>query len=96
MINLNYLKDINLWIARKDTLYVGRFHPRFGASKFANPFKLKNCSSRNECLEMYEQHIRATPQLFNAINELEGLELGCWCKPLACHADVLLKLFKES
>ena len=27
--------------------------------------------------------------------ELEGKELGCWCKPYLCHGDILIKLFKE-
>jgi len=26
---------------------------------------------------------------------LEGEILGCWCKPLACHGDNLVKLIKE-
>ena len=27
--------------------------------------------------------------------ELEGKEIGCWCKPSPCHGDILIKLFKE-
>ena len=27
--------------------------------------------------------------------ELEGKELGCWCKPSPCHGDILIKLLKE-
>ena len=27
--------------------------------------------------------------------ELEGKEIGCWCKPGPCHGDILIKLFKE-
>ena len=23
------------------------------------------------------------------------MELGCWCKPEACHGDILIKLYKE-
>ena len=30
-----------------------------------------------------------------AIPELEGMQLGCWCKPFRCHGDILIKLFKE-
>ena len=26
------------------------------------------------------------------INELRGKTLGCWCAPLACHGDVLVRL----
>ena len=31
----------------------------------------------------------------DAIPELNGKVLGCWCKPSACHGDILIKLFKE-
>ena len=27
--------------------------------------------------------------------ELEGKELGCWCKPSLCHGDILIKIFRE-
>ena len=66
-------------------------------SKWGNPFKTKktNKNSRRRCLERYEDHIRRNPDLFNALMELEGKELGCWCKPFPCHGDVLIKLFKE-
>lgn len=34
----------------------------------------------------YRERIKALPE--NAV-------LGCWCKPLACHGDVIVKLWKE-
>ena len=66
-------------------------------SKWENPYKVKkgNKNSRKKCLERYENYIRNNPDLFNAILELEGKELGCWCKPSPCHGDILIKLFKE-
>jgi hypothetical protein len=30
-----------------------------------------------------------------ALFELKGKILGCWCHPLPCHGDVLVKLIKE-
>ena len=66
-------------------------------SKWGNPFKAKkkNKNSLKKCLRRYEDHIRNDPDLFNAVMELEGKELGCWCKPFPCHGDILIKLFKE-
>ena len=64
-------------------------------SKWGNPFKVNKKNSRNKCLERYEDHIRKNPYLFNAVMELEGKELRCWCKPSPCHGDILIKLFKE-
>ena len=61
---------------------------------WGNPFKT-NRYSRRRCLERYEDHIIRTPSLFRTVRELEGKELGCWCKPSLCHGDVLIKLFKE-
>ena len=29
------------------------------------------------------------------LSELRGFRLGCWCKPKACHADVLVDLVKQ-
>jgi Domain of unknown function (DUF4326) len=32
------------------------------------------------------------PELMNALDELRGRDLVCWCAPLACHGDVLIEL----
>ena len=66
-------------------------------SKWGNPFKVKKHekNSRNKCLKRYEDYVRNDPVLFNAVIELGGKELGCWCKPFPCHGDILIKLFKE-
>jgi hypothetical protein len=35
--------------------------------------------------------------LLNDLHELKGGKiLGCWCKPQACHGDVLLELLDKS
>jgi hypothetical protein len=31
----------------------------------------------------------------NDLHELNGKELGCWCKPDKCHGDILIKLYNE-
>ena len=66
-------------------------------SKWGNPFKVKkaNKNSRRKCLKRYEDYVRRNPDLFDAVMELEGKEIGCWCKPYPCHGDILIKLFKE-
>ena len=89
------------WNSNSNHEYIGRdmTHHVAGAegSKWGNPFKAKkrNKKSVKKCLERYEDYIRRNPDLFNAVMELEGKELGCWCKPYACHGDILIKLFKE-
>ena len=79
----------------KFDIYIGRrvrFHAEFdNDSKWANKFY--------DGLNLYEQHIRN--YLWDDLDELEGKRLGCWCittdkiKPLQCHGQVLMKLFKE-
>lgn len=64
-------------------------------SKWGNPFKIGIDGSRGEVVEKYEEWIRSKPELLKALPELKGKRLGCYCKPLPCHGDVLLKLLKE-
>ena len=46
-------------------------------------------------LRLYETYVRKSPQLMSSLHELEGKQLGCWCKPGPCHGDVLVSLYKE-
>ena len=86
-------KSFQEWNSDPNHLYIGRnmSHHVAGAvgSKWGNPFKAKkaNKNSLKKCLRRYEDHIRKDPDLFNAVMELEGKELGCWCKPFPCHGD---------
>lgn len=66
--------------------YVGR------PSKFGNPYVIGPDGTRAEVIEKYRAHLLASPDLMAALPELRGKVLGCWCSPLACHADVLATL----
>lgn len=46
-------------------------------------------------IERYEAHVRSRPDLMRRLPELRGKTLACWCKPAACHGDVLVKLVAE-
>lgn len=82
----------------KYDIYIGR------PSKWGNPFTHKQTgtkaeiivSSREEAVKSYETWIKTQPELMNSLVELKGKILGCWCSPLACHGDILLKLSNES
>ena len=87
------------WNLNPNHLYIGRSEEHHGLegaveSKWHNPYLLRDYS-REDSLRKYEERVRNSEELFNAIGELEGLELGCWCKPIPCHGDVLAKLFRE-
>lgn len=67
-------------------MYVGR------PSDWGNPFVEGRDGTRAEVVARYEEHLRSTPELLARLPDLRGLVLGCWCAPLACHADVLVRL----
>jgi hypothetical protein len=73
----------------KFTVYIGR------GSKWGNPFVIGTDGTRGEVIQKYEDYIRNKPELLAQLPELEGEVLGCFCKPAACHGDVLIKLLGE-
>jgi len=36
------------------------------------------------------------PELLKELEKLRGKILGCWCKPKACHGDVIIELLDEN
>ena len=77
------------------TVYIGRAWAGLSESKWANPFHISNGRDREEVIALYERHVRTEPRLMKAIPELVDQVLGCWCHPLPCHGDVLVKLVEE-
>jgi hypothetical protein len=76
---------------RKDKydIFIGR------PSKWGNPFIIGKDGTREEVLKKYKEYILNKPELLNKLSELKGKILGCYCKPLPCHGDVLEELIKE-
>ena len=70
-------------------VYIGR------GSKWGNPFKIGRDGNRDVVIKRYRQYLRRCPHLLAALPELEGRVLGCFCKPLACHGDVLVELIED-
>ena len=79
-------------------IYIGR------PSKWGNPFSHKagtlakyKVDSREEAIDAYYRWITEGEgkHLLDDIHELQGKVLGCWCKPLACHGDILAGLADE-
>lgn len=74
-------------------VYIGR------GSKWGNPFSHKEgtqalyvVKTRAEAIARYEEWILTQPELLAALPELRGKVLGCFCKPLSCHGDILARL----
>jgi hypothetical protein len=85
---------INIRTGEPYDLYIGRANPRYrlGRSKWANPFKLGPDGDRDQVLAKYRDWIQTQPELLAQVGELRGKVLACWCKPEACHGDILSEL----
>ncbi|KKN66034.1 hypothetical protein LCGC14_0475120 [marine sediment metagenome] len=70
-------------------VYIGR------GSKWGNPFIIGIDGDREEVIKKYKAWALETPYLLRSLVELENKVLGCYCKPLACHGDVLIELIEE-
>lgn len=67
--------------------YVGRSTP------FGNPFHIGVDGTREEVVKKFRVYLLSNAQLLARIRlELRGKILGCHCKPLACHAEVLAEI----
>jgi hypothetical protein len=84
------------WLCDQGLLvYVGHAGNRHAwpESDFANPFHREARIDRDGMLARYRDWLQGRRDLLErlAAGELRGRALGCWCAPLACHADVLLQ-----
>ena len=82
-------------------VYIGR------PSKWGNPYTHKQdgktlakyiVKDRDTAVNAYREWITNGDgkHLLDDLHELKGGKiLGCWCKPQACHGDVLLELLEE-
>lgn len=80
------------------THYVGKgtMGPSGKTTGLGNPFAIATGRPRDVVISQYERWVRKQPELMQRIRELpEDAVLGCWCKPLGCHADVIVKIWKE-
>lgn len=76
-------------------VYIGR------PSKWGNPFSHHSfgtlakfvVDTREDAVAEFEKYIKGKPSLLRAIKrELRGKVLGCWCRPNACHGDILARI----
>lgn len=90
------MKVINLR-KEKYTHYIGR------GSIFGNPFVIGKDGNRGDVIIKYEKYIRNKMYSLVYLTDLgkalynlpEDAILGCFCKPQACHGDIIIKIWKE-
>ena len=88
-------KVVNKYHGVPYDVYIGR------GSIWGNPFSHKQGTkaiatvpTREEAIKQYEMYILNRPDLIKQLKDLEGKTLGCFCKPKACHGDVLVELIE--
>jgi len=75
-----------------DCVYIGRDYLEFRDEGWGNPFHLGVGGDRKTVLKKYREWVLKQPHLIARLPELRDKILGCWCKPLSCHGDVLVEL----
>ena len=68
---------------QKYDVYIGR------PSKWGNPFCIGRDGTREDVINAYRNYLLSNLSLIDDIESLRGKILGCWCKPQACHGDVI-------
>lgn len=78
-------KVVNKYKERFD-VYIGR------GSLFGNPYTVKG-HGREKAIELYRKYFNDLMKnklwFYNEVLELKGKTLGCFCKPQACHGDII-------
>lgn len=72
--------------------YIGRPSP------FGNPFRITRATSREEAVSQFRQYFLnrlEDPKFVRSVEMLRGKKLGCHCKPLACHGDVIVEWLEK-
>lgn len=71
-------------------VYIGR------PTIWGNKFEIGKDGTREEVLAKYEAWLQERPSFIAMVKrDLRGKVLGCWCKPKACHGDILARIANE-
>ena len=79
-------------------------HPHYDVSimrpgPFGNPFRIGYDGTRSQVIAEFEiyarDRIKKDAKWREMVRALSGKTLGCCCKPLDCHGDVLVRIVEE-
>ena len=90
------LKTVDFDENNPDHVYIGRANKNYGlaGSKWANPFIVGEDGTREQVIQAFREWIKHQPELMNALEELRGKILFCYCCPKACHGHVLVEMLE--
>ncbi len=99
VINLKFYHPSNM-------IYIGRYNKYANLNKsiLANPFKITDTLTREESIAKYKnwllRNIEAKTAVYDYLKKIQkasqsrDILLGCWCKPEACHGDVIKEILE--
>lgn len=92
VINIHSKENYDVDIGRKI-----RWDPKYPQLEWHNPFRIDEnvpdkIKERQRVLTEFRIYLLNQPELLKQIHELKDKTLGCWCKPLPCHGDILSEL----
>lgn len=83
------MKVVNIRKGEKYTVYCGR------PSILGNPFIVGKDGTRDEVIAKFREHALNNSAVKYAIAKLKETDiLGCYCKPLPCHCDEIINIYK--
>ena len=94
----------HVYIGHRGVVFIDHHRfPKTQLNYWTNPFLIDrsidpNGSNRNEVMKKYKKYITKKiidENLYKELAKLKGKTLGCWCKPLKCHGDVLVSLIEK-
>lgn len=82
-------KVVNLNTDEYD-IYIGR------PSIYGNPYPASN---RIKSISLFKNYfynrIKSDKHFLDKVNSLQGKTLGCFCKPLPCHGDIIIEFLEK-
>jgi len=63
-----------------------------------NPYRMSDGYDREEAVAEYREAFRdrlEDDEFREAVEDLRGKTLACWCSPRACHGDVIVEYIRE-
>lgn len=89
VVNMHKTDGFDVYIGRIGGTYMPD-PPHRGC--FGNPYRIGEYS-RTECIRLFKEYflkrIEKDEVFRTAVLALQGKRLGCFCKPRACHGDVI-------
>jgi len=86
------MKVVNLRKEKCD-VYIGR------GSIFGNPYRISKNRTREMVIDWYKEWFYnklKDPFFRREVEKLRGQTLGCYCKPLPCHGDIIVEFLENN